>query len=417
MRRLTALKGYISFWLYIMFFKIGAGLQYTLLAPLGARILPVWVVGGVLFMSTMLQVILDIPAGKLLDKYGYKRMLLLGTSGALIGVLVFFYGITLQTFVLSVFLVDFGWLFWTPGTNAYILSNASKTQSIKFMAYRDVFGAFGIVIGVVLLPFVVNAAGGVLAVLLGGALVASMIVLSIAPRERKQINAEKNPNPHLNTHVQRAYFFANASKAIKRLTPASTLLLLLDFSSGIFYGVVWFVIPLIIASALYNGVLLSAGLAAIDFTTIIVGSYLSRLTKSNTLKGLIFAGLVLFSASGFLLGTSFGAVFILFAILSSTGDEMASLPLWVWLHQLDKKHNQDGLISGILELGSELGWALGPLTAGILYTIVGPSWAIALGAIPVAVVLCIYYFSVRKHVIKMSLFIVPPRPHRARHKS
>jgi MFS family permease len=268
-----------------------------------------------------------------------------------------------------------------------------------------------------LLPFVVNAAGGVLAVLLGGALVASMIVLSIAPRERKQISAEKNPNPHLNTHVQRAYFFANASKAIKRLTPASTLLLLLDFSSGIFYGVVWFVIPLIIASALYNGVLLSAGLAAIDFTTIIVGSYLSRLTKSNTLKGLIFAGLVLFSASGFLLGTSFGAVFILFAILSSTGDEMASLPLWVWLHQLDKKHNQDGLISGILELGSELGWALGPLTAGILYTIVGPSWAIALGAIPVAVVLCIYYFSVRKHVIKMSLFIVPPRPHRARHKS
>jgi predicted MFS family arabinose efflux permease len=266
-----------------------------------------------------------------------------------------------------------------------------------------------------LLIFTVNAMGPSLAALLGGALIVSMIALFLAPRDRKRIGTKTAP--HINTHKQRSYLFANLSRAVRRLTPASTLLLMLDCASGIFYGIVWFVLPLLIASSLYNGALLTAGLASFDFAAVVAGSFISRIVKGKTLKSLIFVGLVMFSASGFLLGINFGIVFILFAVLSTTGNEMATLPLWVWLHRLDRKHNQDGLISGIIELSSELGWAVGPLLAGILYVTVGPSMAIAIGAVPIAVVLAIYYLTVRRHVIKAPLFRVPPMPHRVRHKS
>jgi MFS family permease len=414
-RRISVVSKYLFFWLFLVFFKLGAGLQYTLLPVLGARVMPIWVVGAIMFVSTSLQIILDIPAGKLLDRFGYKTMLMVGTLGAIIGVMLYFYGINIYTLILSIFLVDFGWLFYTPGGTAYVLSHASKSNSIKFFSYLHVFGAIGIVAGTMLLAFTVNAPGPVLALLLGGALVIAMVSIFLAPKDRKIIT--RKTSPHMNTHKQRSYLLANISSAIKRLTPASTLLMLLECVSGIFYGIVWFVLPLIIASALYNGTLLTAGLATFDFTSIVVGSYLAKKVKNKSLKGLVFIGLVVFAISGFLLGTNFGILFILFAVLSSTGNEIASIPLWVWMHHLDRNHNQDGLVSGIVDLTSEIGWAVGPLLAGILYVLVGPSFTIIIGAIPIGVVLAIYYATVRRHIVKLSLFTVPPKPHRVMHKS
>ena len=180
-KKASIVSKYLFFWLFLVFFKLGAGLQYTLLPVLGARVLPIWIVGALMFLSTSLQILLDIPAGKLLDKFGYKKMIMVGTFGAIIGVLLYFYGITIYTLILSIFLVDFGWLFYTPGGSAYILSHASKSNSIKFFAYRDVFGAVGIVVGTLLLAFTVNAPGSFLAMLLGGALIVSIISISLAP--------------------------------------------------------------------------------------------------------------------------------------------------------------------------------------------------------------------------------------------
>ena len=51
-------------------------------------------------------------------------------------------------------------------------------------------------------------------------------------------------------------------------------------------------------------------------------------------------------------------MFLVAAFFATSGDEMASLPLWSWLHQLDKDHANDGLISGIINFFEDIGWTI-----------------------------------------------------------
>jgi MFS family permease len=376
--------------------------------------MPLWLVGLIIFLASVFQLALDIPAGYLLDRFGYKKMLVVGTAVAIVGVAAFFYGISALSLVVSIFLVAVGWLLFSPGISAYSLSHADRHNSIKFMAYRDIFTSLGIVLSVASLPFIVNASGSTIAMYLSVILIFSLIAIFFAPRDKNIIN-EKTA-PHQKTHHQRRFLISNVSKVIKRLTPASTLLLLLTAASGIFYGIVWFVIPLIISLQIYNGAILSAGLAMFDFSVILVGSFLSNMAK-RSLKKMIWGGLLVFSISGFLLGINFGILFVVFAILSTTGNEMASLPLWVWLHELDTQHNKDGLMSGVVNLSGDFGWAVGPLLAGFSYQLFGPTFAITLGAIPIAGVLAVYYFIIKTKAINTPLFKAPTKPHFLRHKS
>ncbi|HUB92616.1 MAG TPA: hypothetical protein VL945_01505, partial [Candidatus Saccharimonadales bacterium] len=187
-------------------------------------------------------------------------------------------------------------------------------------------------------------------------------------------------------------------------------------AGGIFYGVVWFVIPLIIAQAVYNGELLGVGLAMFDFAIVAIGAFLINIVENTDKKIMIFVGLLIFSLGGFLIGTSFGILFLVFAFLATTGDETASLPLWAWLHKLDRQHNKDGLISGLLNFFEDIGWAIGPLFAGIGYTLLGPTLTIEVGTVPILLVLITYYVFVQRRAVRVSLFDAPPRPHKRRHR-
>jgi len=45
------------------------------MAPYGERVFPLWLVGLVVGGASLMQLILDVPAGLILDKYGYRRFL------------------------------------------------------------------------------------------------------------------------------------------------------------------------------------------------------------------------------------------------------------------------------------------------------------------------------------------------------
>ena len=413
-KRTRLIMSLLSFWLFLILFKFGAGLHYALNSPLGARVLPLWAVGLLMAGGSLIQLLMDVPAGHLLDRFGYKRMLAFGTFIAIIGGIVLFWGITAVSIVLSVILVTVGWLFFSPGINAYSLSEAKRSNSVMFMAFRDISGSIGIVLSCVLLPFVVDASSQVISLTIVALISLAFIAILLAPRERRKITLRTSP--HERTHHQRRFVLKNLSKSIKRLNPASTILIMLNCAGAIFYGVIWFVIPLVIASQVYNGALLGVGLAMFDFSIVILGSFLIGIVEQRDKKIMIFIGMLIFSLAGFLLGLSFGILFLVFAFLSTAGDETASLPLWAWLHELDEKHNKDGMISGVLNLFSDLGWAIGPLFAGIVYTFTGPTMTIVIGAIPIFAVLVIYYAIVQKHVIQVSVFNAPRRPHKQRHR-
>ena len=409
------LSSFLFFWAFLLLFKFGAGLHYTLLSPLGERLMPLWIVGLLISLGSILQLVLDIPAGMMLDRWGYKRALAWGTFIFVIAGILLFFQFNVPYFIASVFLATIGWLFFGPGRNAYALSHATKKVSGTFMAYRDVFSSVGIVLACLLLPFVVNASNRIIGLIIAAIMILAYISICLSPKDNKKIKLLHHP--HERTHKQRVHVLRNLFLAMQKLNPASTLLILLDFTGAIFYGVVWFVVPLIIANAPENTKLLGLGLGMFDFAVVVIGSFLCTVVDRLDKKLMVFIGLLLFSIAGLLLGFSFGLPFLLFAFIATTGDEIASLPLWAWLHRLDKNHNKDGLISGMINLFEDLGWALGPLIASLLYTLIGPKLTIALGAIPILILLFVYELTVRKHLMHISLLEAPKKPHKHRHKS
>lgn len=204
---------------------------------------------------------------------------------------------------------------------------------------------------------------------------------------------------------------------MKKLNPASTMLLLLNLTASTFYGIIWFVVPLVIAHQAQAG-MLGLGLGIFDFAVVVLGFLIGNLADKANKRTLVFFGLLLFAISGVLLGFNFGWLFLIFGFLATTGDEMAGISLWSWLHSLDKDHAQDGTIAGVINLFDDLGWAVGPMAAGILYEMTGATWTIVFGAIPIFAVWLIYQFMMRRHPAHvLAPTEIPPKPHRREYKS
>lgn len=105
--------------------------------------------------------------------------------------------------ILSMGLATIGWLFASPGINAYALSHASGEDSEKFMAYRDIGWAIGIVLSCIVFPLLIEAAPHVIARSLTGSFVIALIALAFAPRDTKKFSYEEHP--HERTHHQRRH--------------------------------------------------------------------------------------------------------------------------------------------------------------------------------------------------------------------
>lgn len=147
-------KEYWAFWIFLTVFKFAAGLHYTLLSPLGEKVFPLRIVGIAIGLTSVLQLIFDIPAGYLLDKYGYLKMLKVTTAIFIIAAICLFFKFTGVVFVLTLLASSFGRLFFGPGVNAYVLSKAPKEDAGKFISLRDSFESFGIVISSAVLAFI-----------------------------------------------------------------------------------------------------------------------------------------------------------------------------------------------------------------------------------------------------------------------
>ncbi|MDD5099280.1 MAG: MFS transporter, partial [Candidatus Colwellbacteria bacterium] len=144
MKPFRAIIRLAPFWLFILLFKFGGVMHFTPLAPLGERMFDTWIVGFLIGGASFLQLLLDVPAGLLLDRFGYIRMIRAGTFVFIISCLLLVFVPGPVGFVLSLFLASFGWVFYAPGINAYLLSTAPKEHAEKFMALRDVFDASGV---------------------------------------------------------------------------------------------------------------------------------------------------------------------------------------------------------------------------------------------------------------------------------
>ncbi|MEK7108179.1 MAG: hypothetical protein AAB898_00745, partial [Patescibacteria group bacterium] len=106
---------FAPFWVFLVLYKFGGSLHYTLLAPLGEMVLPLWAVGTLIGIGSIVQLILDVPAGRLLDRFGYLRFLKITSFIFLFAGFAILFHLTIITFVISLYLATFGWLFFGPG--------------------------------------------------------------------------------------------------------------------------------------------------------------------------------------------------------------------------------------------------------------------------------------------------------------
>lgn len=406
----NAILAYSPLWLYMAFFKFGAGLHFSLESPLGARLLPVWAVGLIIGGAAFVQMLFDVPAGTLLDRFGYKKVMLIGTSLFVIGALVLAAPFSVETYLASIAFSIIGWLFFGPGINAYMLSSGLTGGSGTFMSLRDTSCSLGIVLSSAVLPIALLLPVREMGWLIAFLLVIALCSLYLAPAEHRDFSAPARAHTRNSLRELRSLF-----RTIKKLNPASTSILLLQFASGFFYGMIWFVVPLVI-QAQAGGELLGLGLGVFDFSVVILGFVLGMLADRANKRQLVFYGLLIFAFFGMLLGLNFGIFFIFFGFLATAGEEMAGLSLWSWLYALDTDHDSDGAISGVINLFEDSGWTLAPIAAGVLYSLVGPSITIMIGSLPIFGAWVVYQYCAPAHTPHALL----PRhrvPRRTHHKS
>jgi MFS family permease len=412
MKQRSVVLKLLPFWLFVFLFKFGAGLHYTLLSALGERILPVWIVGFIIGGSALLQLIFDVPAGLLLDRFGYARVMRLTTFIFAAGALVLMFGLSLPVYLASIFLGFIGWLFYGPGTSAYTLVAAKNDEGGRYMGLLHAVASLGIVCAASLLVFVINSSSRTIGIIVAAILLLASVALSFARRDKASVHEVKHKWQAY--HIRRNFLHKTIA-SVKRLNPASGMLALQNLAGSLFYGMIWFTVPLVIAQQAGSGVL-GIGLSVFDLAIVLLGAWLGKLADRSNKKKLVFLGLFIFSASGILLGFNLNILFLFLGFLATTGDEMSIASLWSWFERLDKKHSEDGLINGAITLFEDIGWTIGPVLAGLLFGVIGPSYTLLVGALPLVLVLLFATVFLRNKQLPADAASGAPLEHPIRHR-
>ena len=127
------MKKFWSFWIFIILFRFASCIHYNAMSSFGERVLPIWLVGILMGGCSLMQLFLDVPAGILLDKYGYKKLLKVTTLFFITAALSLFLGLNKWTYLWTLLFSIFGWLFYTPGVSAYLLLQSSKKNMGKML--------------------------------------------------------------------------------------------------------------------------------------------------------------------------------------------------------------------------------------------------------------------------------------------
>lgn len=389
----TKLTALIPFWLFILFFQFSGNIHYAFLPTLGDKLTQTWIVGLIISSLSFTQLMLDVPAGFLLDKFGYTKMLRVGTIIFMISALILAFAPGLIGFIIAAISSALGWLFFMPGVNAYVLSMAPKENAEKFMVFRDISSASGITLGCLALMVTINFSPTTTGLISVSLFFIALFCIWISPKDTVSVHEEKKLIHH--HYYIRRNIFKKLFESLNKLNPASWILIIQGVCGSIFYSVVWFAIPLMMADP--NKRLFDVSLGIFDFAIIILGSFLGKLSQKIKEKYSVILGLLVFSLAGFFLGRQIEWLFLIFGFLATAGEELSNIALWSWLDKLDTDHSEDGEIASVISFFQDLGWTIGPVCAGILYSIFGGELTLSFGAIPVLITFVISTILIIKH--------------------
>ncbi len=409
------LSKFKRFWIFLCIFKLGASLHFTILAPLGEKVLPVWIVWFVIGAAAGLQLVLDIPAWYMLDKYWYRKMLKITTVIFMIAAWLLLYELTIATFILTTMIATLWWLFFWPWASSYTLSHSPKSHAGEFLSLKDVFQSTWVVLSTPFIIYALNMHTPLVGLIILWLLFIALICIFLSPKDTVSVHAEKKIETHHYYIKDRKR--VNIREIMKWLNPVSTTMVLTNFWSGLFYAIIWFVVPLLMQQEASNQVLWR-WLGMFDLAIMILWWVIGKFTDKYDKKMLILCGMVLFAVTGSIIWFNFNILFLILWFMATTGDEIAWVSLRSWLSHIQKDHTNDGKISAVIHMASDLGRAIWPMLAWVLYYLIWPSRTITIGWAILFIITCIYYGMLKYYAGEHPMpRPAHNRPHKWRHKN
>ena len=406
---------FLPFWLFIILFKISSAIYSAVLPVLGEMVMPIWAVGMVISVASFIQLPFDLVAGIVLEKRGYLKSLLICTAAFVFAGGIFIFGLTTTTFLVSVLISIIAWMFFTPAVNSYILSHSSRSSSEKMILWRDSFQSVGIVLGTTALPLILILDPKISGLIMAVIFIVALIFASISPKDEEKISDSEKKIDTQHYYIVRRDYLGSLRHSLDKLDPVGWILAFQGVVSTTFYSTIWFVIPLAIADNIKN--LPSLSLGIFDIAIVSLGFVFGAIAKKAHKKTLIILGLLIFAVMTAFLGHRDGWMFLIFGFFATIGDELSGVSLWTWMSHLDKDHTEDSKVAGVITFFQDIGWSIGPLMAGILYSTIGIEWTITITAIPIFIVFFFALYKTRS-LPKIHHHHHPyiRKPHYARHK-
>lgn len=370
---------FLPLWVFVLLFKVGAVLHYSVIAVIGARVLPVWVVGLGTASASFLQLALDIPAGFAIDRLGTVRTLRFSTFCFLGAIGVLFLPLTPLVYVASLILSALGWLFFGPSTSAYLLAHAPKKLMGRIDAKISIAMGIGGVISVIGLSLYVTLPTAFIALIMLYPMLGAFAALVLLSRhDAVPVNAR---------HVLRRQAAQTPISAIaslyRQFYPSATLLSFWNFARGSYFGAIWLIIPLLIASG--GSPILGVGLAMFDGAVLLIGYFSGWLADRQKKHFLLLGSLSVSAVAALLLGMSLNWLIIPFAFIVSFADEIIIHSLWAILDGKVNKSTANGTLAGAMTFFDDLGWMIGPAVGGILFWWLGPERALMIMSLPMCI--------------------------------
>lgn len=382
------IQNLLPFWVFILLFKSAAVLHYSLIGVFGLQVLPLWAVGLATGGTTFLQLICDIPAGKLIDRYGARFTLFFSTAFFLAAIVPLFFGLTPLTYFLTLLFSGIGWLFFTPSIGAYILAVTPEKIMGKTTGIQQTAEGIGGILATIGIASILSMSVPSIALILSYPMIGAGIILWFIWKPKQYVMRSAWHHNRANAALTH---HRTLLRIFRSMTPAAPLLLAWSFAISFYYGIIWLVLPVSIATGLLDipGYSLSVFESSMLITGFAIGNLVDKVKNRARLILIgLFACIIILT---FLSSTTAG-MFAVFAFLFSISDELITVSLWSWLEKLDQRHDEDGVVAGTITLADDLGWTLGPVAGSILLANLGPNVALITAGAPITALFIIFSY-------------------------
>ncbi len=319
---------------------------------------------GLLFaFSSIISLVLDIPAGKLSDRIGREKLITYSMLLVALAMLLLFLSSSFIWFVVSTGLIGLAYgLNWSP-LMAYVGDMAKKNNRGSTFADFFTLTAIGEALAPILTVVMVMMTNNRFPFLIFAivAVLCCLMYANMKPEGRSSIPK---------THPTRGLSYKSSWKILRRLGPHSIFLLLMGFFVSFFWESVWFSQPLV---GVYENSLMDAALivAAFALPTIIFSKPLGKLIDHIGEHRVFFYSLIFVILCFVIFYLSPNLPLKLISIfLASTGVVGVWLVLDVLSVKVNKKEER-GEFFGILETVRDSSYAIAPLFIGFSYKFIG----------------------------------------------